>query len=56
MKPRELAAFLARRVARDPLARAIRDLARSTDVPTWIVGGLSVSRRPPMNPFVVHVA
>jgi len=35
----ELAAFLARRVARDPLARQIRDLARSTAVPAWLVGG-----------------
>jgi len=36
---RELATFLARRVARDPLAREIRDLARATEVPAWLVGG-----------------
>jgi len=35
----ELAAFLSRRVARDPLAREIRDIARSTGVPVWLVGG-----------------
>lgn len=36
---RELATFLARRVARNPLAREIRDLARATQVPVWLVGG-----------------
>jgi len=36
---RELGSLLARRVRRDPVARAVQDLARSTGVPAWLVGG-----------------
>ena len=39
MTRKELAALLARRVARNPLAREIRDLARRMQVPVWLVGG-----------------
>jgi poly(A) polymerase len=36
---RELGPFLLRRIRRDPLARTLEELARSTEVPTWLVGG-----------------
>ena len=34
-----LASFLRHRVARDDLARALRDCGRATGVPVWLVGG-----------------
>jgi poly(A) polymerase len=40
LNARELAGRLARRVARDPLARTVRTTARREAVPVWLVGGV----------------
>ncbi len=39
MTPERLAARLARRVARDPLLHDLRETARASGVPVWLVGG-----------------